>query len=108
MKERIKLWFECDFKLFSWSILQVILHRFTTRELAEMYSRKVKLVNWQDKMEMRNALAKEDMKEAQKIAENAETEDYIDEKLYSHFMIKLLGYEIFYTIIFILLLIIVL
>lgn len=107
MREKIRLWFECDFKLFSWSILQVILGKFTTRELAEMYSRQIKLVNWQDKMAMRNALAKEDMKEAQRIAEKAETEDYIDENLYNHFMFKLIGYELFYIFIIILLLIIV-
>lgn len=96
MKERIKLWFECDFKLFSWCVLQIVLGRFETRELAEMYSRQLKLVNWEDKAEMKKAIKEKDFKKAEEIARNAEVNDYIDKELYNRFMYKIIKYELFY------------
>lgn len=107
MKEKLRLWFECDFKLFSWCVLQLVLHRFTTKELAEMYARQVKLVHWEDKAEMKSALEREDMKAVQKIADKAETEDYIDSDLYMYFLRRIMFYEIVYILLGILLLFIV-
>lgn len=96
MKEKLMLWYECDFKLFTWSILQIMLKRFSSRELAEIYARQVKLVHWEDRIEMKTALQKQDMERVQEIAENSEVEDYVDTDLYKHFLWKVLLYELFY------------
>lgn len=96
MKEKLMLWYECDFKLFTWSILQIMLGKFSSRELAEMYAKQVKLIHWEDRVEMKTALQKQDMKKVQKIAENAEVEDYVDADLYRHFLCKMFLYELFY------------
>ena len=107
MKEKIKLWFECDFKLFSWCVLQIVLGKFETKELAEMYSRQLKLVNWEDKAEMKKAIKEKDFKKAEEIARNAEVNDYIDKELYKYFIYNILIYEIFYIILLVIFIIIV-
>lgn len=95
MIERFKLWFECEFLVYMKLVWMMALRKIDIKDLAEMTNTKIIYKDWTQKLAIKNAIKRNDVKQMKKLIEEAEIEERFDEEGYKAFLRTILRYQIF-------------